>query len=327
MTRFLATDLKSGSIDASLNEIDSRSKEPERTGNGGIVVGPFSVFSFDNSASSAVDANTPTTLQRGAAAQDSTGSSFDEMVTNQPSPDCLGSLVNTTDDDVLQWDDLFNLQLAPSWDALLNAPLETSAMPFDLSFGEGGMLPDTPQSLQHRSPSGNLRVDESDGQQMAPPQPSSTGEAMSWADVLADAPFLLKHFQDELIAVMMPLPVEKSTWMIMNIPSAKLTLGELVLFGRDEQKLSHARLANFYCVLACSAYLLSVNPANSSADHWKQITGQTYRTAKSHIQESLRTEVTGPRRAKYKDQLMAIEGMAMFAVRHGCPLASRQAAS
>lgn len=329
MSQSLATDLTSGSIDASLNEIDSRSRDSEQTGSGrggDFSVGPFSVLNFTPNV---VNSTTATTIQRGspeetgAAASSSAEPSFDgALVTNAPSPGFGFDSLFSTDDDVLHWDDLFDLQTNPL-DALLHDPLapvelETPASEFPL-WPEVGITPDPShhEAGLRSATNGNVRDNEPDRQQLLTPRQHSPTDALTSADVLADAPFLLKHFENDFITVMMPQS-EKSPWMIMVIPSAKLTLSELTFFDRGGRKLSHAQLANFYCILACSAYLLSVNPsefAHHSTEHWKLIASQTYATAKSHIQHSLRTEVSGPKKAKYKDQLMAIEGMLTFAVR------------
>ncbi|KAE8391977.1 hypothetical protein BDV23DRAFT_171322 [Aspergillus alliaceus] len=124
---------------------------------------------------------------------------------------------------------------------------------------------------------------------------------------------------DNVVGQMMTLPVgQKPPWRILHIPTAVLTLGDLMYLGRHN--LNHARLSNFYSLLACSAYHLGVNAtieSPQSGEHWKQIAHHSYYTAKDRIQQSLKVEVSGPKKAKYKDQLMAISAMAAFAIFSG----------
>lgn len=93
--------------------------------------------------------------------------------------------------------------------------------------------------------------------------PQDTPDTGSMADVMAEAPFLLKHFQDRVIAQMMAMPLgEKAPWKILNVPAAVLTFSDITFLGT--QKTSHARLANLYSLLACSAFHLSLNPNSVS---------------------------------------------------------------
>lgn len=48
MSTALGSDLVSGSIDASLAEVDSRLRDPERCAEGDIVIGPFAVLDFSS---------------------------------------------------------------------------------------------------------------------------------------------------------------------------------------------------------------------------------------------------------------------------------------
>lgn len=116
---------------------------------------------------------------------------------------------------------------------------------------------------------------------------------------------------------MMAMPLgEKSPWKILNVPAAVLTFSDITFLGA--QNISHARLANLYSILACSAFHLSLNPesvSTCSVSHWKQVAEQAHRQGKEHMQMSLKNELHEPKKAKYKDQLMAICGMTEFAVR------------
>jgi hypothetical protein len=74
------------------------------------------------------------------------------------------------------------------------------------------------------------------------------------------------------------------------------------------ERISHARLANLYGLLACSAIHLVLNPSTIStkpAEYWWKTANQAYLQAKDHMQTSLHSETQGLKKAKYKDQLMA----------------------
>lgn len=318
MSTALATDLASGSVDASLTEIDARSKDPELSATGDIVIGPFGVLNFKTTINMNSNNNSSNTqngpVEKTNTVSDSCNSTSDVPATS-PSSSAIDLLLNNAED-FLQWDDLFDLGsdlfgIAPQTSL---ATGDTGDSDFEVSACESG-ISNIPQQGQNRSlATQEARSDLPDVRTLTP---VLTDTVSSSPDVLLDAPFLLKHFQEQVIAEIMPLSIGgKSPWKILNIPVAMQTLSELAFFS--EQDINHARMANFYSILACSAYHLSANPSRDStrsAEYWKQIASQTYHEAKNHMQRSLQTEVYGPRKAKYKDQLMAIEGMTAFAVR------------
>jgi arginine metabolism regulation protein II len=131
-------------------------------------------------------------------------------------------------------------------------------------------------------------------------------------DLTHDVPFLLRHFNDHVIGQMGALPIyEKSTWRILNLASAVMTLSHLTILGTVKDKIKHATLANFYAVTAVSSFHLSLNLASfsatpQSAAHWENISKRTYTAAKFHVNLSLERESIAHGKAKYKDQLMAI---------------------
>lgn len=134
-------------------------------------------------------------------------------------------------------------------------------------------------------------------------------------NLLVEAQYLLKHFQDHVISAMAGLPLRsKSPWKILNVATAIQTLADLTYLEKEEMK--HANLANFFGILACSAYHLASNPTSPSAqssDRWADIVKVASTKAKTHIQKSLQVEFQGPGKAKYKEQLMAILTSIAFA--------------
>lgn len=134
-------------------------------------------------------------------------------------------------------------------------------------------------------------------------------------DLMVDAPLLLGHFNDHVINQMGSLPIhEKSPWKTLNLSSATITLSQLTLLATERTKLKHANLSNFYALIALSALHLSLNPVvfegtERSPGHWKTVQTQTYNAAKQHLKLSLEVENQEPRKAKYKQQLMAIQAV------------------
>lgn len=302
MSAALAADLPSGSIDTSLAEIDARSKDQVPSTNRDIVVGPFSVL--DMTPVSCIEAPSKTADavedvgEQGHAQLETPPVNDMSPLVLSPSSMMIGSLAQM--DDFLHWSDLFDLGPDPLH--LTPHPFLESVDGFDFAMASTFAQADTVECY--------------DSRRIMTPQHSPLDINLPPADVMADAPFLLKHFQDSVIAQMMAMPLgEKSPWKILNVPAAVLAYSDLTFLGT--QNISHARLTNLYSLLACSAYHLASNPdiiTTNSVEHWKMVTEQAHRQAKDHIQMSLKYEIHQPKKAKYKDQLMAICGMTAFAV-------------
>lgn len=303
MSAALAADLTSGSVDASLAEIETKAKDAEWSSTGDIVVGPFGVLNSNTTISVEIAQPTPPDEMRAPAEP------IMPRLPDSLSWPLVDSLLNPGEH--LHWADIFNLE-SGSWGALdyhdftSGAPISETGI-HDMSQGhdQGGAATHGCIEGQH------------DMELMITPQQTSADSVSPSVDILPDAPFLLKHFQDHVVAQMMSLPIgQKSPWSIINIPAAALTLSDLTYLGN--QNVNGARLANFYSILALSAYHLARNPSNESihsSEHWKRMVNQAYTLAKDRMQQSLRTEVHGVGKAKYKDQLMAISGMTAFSVR------------
>ncbi|EON66466.1 hypothetical protein W97_05564 [Coniosporium apollinis CBS 100218] len=300
----MRTDLGSTSVDASLTEIDARSKEPNREN---IAVGPFGVLNFNLNATFTQSQNVHT---------DDAGPA-EELPTDTPST--LDSLMNL--DDSLQWADLFELD----FDNMLitqQAPFVSGAQDFfydsyNAGYYEQKQLGDEPYTTMNRPQSAQNEVARTTS--LPEPLQSLVGVPASELEPLGDIQALLKHFQDHVIAQMAALPIgSKSPWKILNLSSAVETLAEMTFLGGKNVK--HAHAANLYGLLACSAYHLASNPSiasSRSVEHWEQTVVQTSRKAKEHLQKSLQAELQGPNKAKYKDQLTAILSLMAFAVISG----------
>lgn len=295
MSTALGSDLISGSIDASLAEVDSRLRDPERSLDGDIVIGPFAVLDFSsaprkpeqelvheiapvksNDMSSAVEADETVDPER--------------LHEHGPSP-ILDSLSHI--DDFLRWSDLLSFGLDQA-EFATNGAL---SMPNDFSFDMSQEMGLLPVDSNH-----NDDLLQNFTTQQAPAELISAD-----IDALKDAPFLLKHFQDIVIPHIMAIPCrQKSPWKILNVPAAVVTYSDSTFLGTE--RVSHAKLANLYGLLACSAIHLVLNPSTISTkppEYWWKVANQAYMQAKDHMQTSLHSETQGLKRAKYKDQLMA----------------------
>ncbi|KAJ5673781.1 transcriptional regulator family: Fungal Specific TF [Penicillium macrosclerotiorum] len=316
MSATLGNDLVSGSVDASLAEVDLRSRHPDRSLESDIVIGPFGVLNFTGSASSPQPQPQSETVPRGkdeSVTEDSVPAvqSTDLIMPADMSagmPDAspasiIDSLSNM--DDFLHWSDLLSFSpdnLGPPLHPTLSMPND---IPFDLG-NENVLLPGALNLLE-----GSIQLSTP---KQTPVELSSLAE-----DLLKDAQFLLKNFQDNVIPQIMAVPFDnKSPWKILNLPAAVVAFGDSTFLGTES--VTHARLANLFGLLACSAISLALKPPTEeikSTEHWHDIANRTYQQAKDHIQISLQHETNGPKKAKYKDQLMAANILTQYAILSG----------
>ncbi|PYI09773.1 C6 transcription factor [Aspergillus sclerotiicarbonarius CBS 121057] len=309
MSDALGADLVSGSIDASLAEIDTRSRDSERPSQGDIVVGPFAVLDLATS-NAALPQTAPVDANAGPPLD---GPLEDGISVVSPS---LSQESIAYMNDLLQWSDIFSLDpqmhsatLSATFDLGDWLPLESSQIPTLEPNVTSEVSSATDQTAAYMSV-------EQDSIRMMTSQPTVIDP--NPPDVLADAHFLLRHFQDHVISRMMAIPLEqKSPWKILNVPSAVVTYSDMTFLG--SQSISHARLANLYCLLACSALHLAVDPSMTpdSTERWRPLAEYAYHVAKDHMQMSLKHETQEPKKAKYKDQLMAICALTEFAILSG----------
>lgn len=296
MGALISKGLVSGSIDASLQEIDLRSQDPSFISNSETQVGPFAVINFAQISSSGQQ-------------QEHTSEILDHHT--YPSPSHLDGLAFNSSsypvfdipgcaDEVLQWSDLFNT--GDDFQAILSDP----------SFGLGSSL-DFQDSSQLNDPFIAIHSE----LDIAPHQPPILEQPFPPINILEDAPFLLQTFQRDIVPQMTVVPLAKSPWNILNVPLALVTLGELTIM--ESQDVKHAQQANLYSLLACSAIFLETSPSaeslgSSRRGHWKEVAEQAYSKASNHMDISLAKESRGAGKAKLKDQLMALYGLIEFAV-------------
>lgn len=257
------------SLENSLNRIDSWSEQPNNSQPNGLAIGPFSVIDLNSTASSLQ----PVQSSDNVSLLDETPQSLDT----------LNSLP-----DYLQWSDLFDLDFENYLASLPELAGLDTAVTDDL-------LNNVPIDIP---PQMGTAV---------PTVPFSPSTIMDDQDLKNEAPFLLKHFSEQVIPSIGALPFNtKSPWQILNVSAAVQTLADMTYLNR---KVKHANVANLYGLLACSAYFIASNPSSpivSNAAFWSDLAKKAGIRAKEHIQKSLQSELSNGDKAKYKDQLMAL---------------------
>ncbi|KAJ6172039.1 hypothetical protein N7470_001106 [Penicillium chermesinum] len=269
---------------------------------GEVAIGPFSVLDFTAPTGKRDehpdviqgDAHTLSSLHQTIKA---TNAIMPEDISNRSPGSIIDSLSHM--DEFLHWSDL--LSFSPDQAGFASHP--SLSMPYDLSFDLGQEIESSLPTPAHET----MRT--------VTPQQTPMELEIATVDVLKDAQFLLKHFQDVVIPQIMAIPFGlKSPWRILNLPAAVVAFGDTTFLGTEG--VSHARLANLYGLLACAAIDLARRPhlgTFQSAENWFQIASQTYQQAKDHLQVSLQHETEGPKKAKYKDQLMAANILTQYA--------------
>ncbi|OJJ29953.1 hypothetical protein ASPWEDRAFT_144015 [Aspergillus wentii DTO 134E9] len=128
----------------------------------------------------------------------------------------------------------------------------------------------------------------------------------------SQAPFLLRHFKENMISLSFPLRnCRKCPWQTIHLPSAMSTYAELSIY----KTASHTKMSLFYSLLAASCFHLSTQ-AQRSFD-WDKL-GNTYtELAKQKLKRALKEEVIGPKKARYKELLMALLSLVMLAILNG----------
>ena len=311
MSASLKASFPAESVDASLNDIDSKTREVAGPHDGDIRIGPFAVLNLNvNIGTSPEEAQSIVAVEPIVEAATPVPA-FDPNPFN--SPETLDSFVGLND--TLQWADLFGLGF--------DAWLEPST---DVSEGAAGLYAsaenhpveqnDVASLNQHSGIHGTV----SQGYMLAvdSSQSSSGYVPLSLHDILSEANGLLKHFQSTVIPLLSSLPVTaKSSWAKINLPEAVNTLAHLTYLGSSE--VTYAKQANLCGILAMSAYHLSKVATNNvhlyrEDGHWQRTSHAAMSEGKTSLQQSFKNESHGPKKAKYKDQLMAVLTMVSISV-------------
>ncbi|KAK2596019.1 hypothetical protein N8I77_013530 [Diaporthe amygdali] len=295
MSLGLVASLETTSLDGCLAELDRATDRQ-------VTVGPFGVLDLAQTEQEVASQPVAPQTDPGLASDNT----FPEPDTTSPlSLDTLLGLDNT-----LQWGDLFDVNpahiFATDASRLCFDPPDLSDStwnwpdPLEASMQIDGMD-------QRTQPSGSTNS----GLNRVPPTvPLVQSPVASHRNAVTPevAQFLLSHFRANLSSITRTLPTGlKSPWEILNLPLAVQTFADLNFF--EAKNLSHAAQANYFAVLSCAAYHASATPSARGCSPQlltEDLASNTLNKAKNHMQMSLRAEVQGKSKAKYKDQLMAI---------------------
>ena len=305
MTSALQSDLASRPVEESITELDTRSKHTSTSADRSHAVGPFGVLDFTGTQQPADESLIAIPEQ----SPESTTVPADIPDTTSPHTDLSLESLNSREN-FLEWPDLFELDF-----------VSPDFAPSDIGYAllEGSLqIDDAYQSGQLTYPQ-QAFPNQNHHQQSCdlPPTNRSAPETSLRGILPADARILLKHFNDQVIAQFSSLPPGvKPHWTIFNVRSAVLTLANITYM--QTPCISNASVANLMALLAMSARHLAhqnVTQHIQTVSDWRNISDSAFQYAKEHLQYSLKKEIQGTNRAKYKDQVMAISAMLAFAVR------------
>lgn len=326
MTDEMTLSLPSSSIDAALNDIESRVRDAKDTEPDDIIIGPFRVLKLRKGVTMPQqdvlqpDANETVTLEPSSVQCELHLGAFMSEMLYQPihnhfgqfSPgtiDSFGSL-----DDSLQWGDLFGLSFDNALEPLVGA--------FESELGkttiQETVIPDSTVTGY-----GDINLFNAPMESCASEETSEHAEALAKPPllptdiVMAQAQRLLRHFKSDVIPVISSLPMtSKSLWEILNFNEAVNTFANLTCINTE---VTQAKSANLYAILAISAYHILKTQMDSNSFHenlrdWQAIVDAAALKARNCLRQSLSEESSGQRKAKYKDQLMAILALMTFSV-------------
>lgn len=309
MSNALTAELVSQPINVAFSHINRRSRDPHGLAQEDVTVGPFRVFSLTgNDPETAEEPIVYTQDPNHQVHRTEIPSEVPEATPPTATPPTAGSFTDV--EDLLQWADLFELGFGETSGCFQ----DQISFP-DANYNNYNTPPmllatqvDTLEPEDQTTEKGNAAVFLDSAQ-------DQSNEILE-LDILLDAQALLKHFQDHVIPHMMPAPVvPKSPWKLTMLATAVQTLSEITYLQYTHVK--YARLANLYGVLALSSYHMYSTASGDipfSAEKCRRIYEVAALKGKVNLQESFRTEVNGPQKAKYKDQLMAILCMIALSV-------------
>lgn len=305
MSAGLAAGVEQHSLDGCLAEIDARTRGSQGEAHPvHVTAGPFGVLDLGSTSSIQVEtthSDVGHDIQSNADPVEATTPADYVQIPLAFTLESFSSL-----DQSLSWDDLFDIDMEGMTDALRatddgngsffwsgvtdTSPDSTRRIPEDIA-----PAPVTTSALPTDLPQGAPHLNQ---RTMTDPD----------AVPIEDAQLLLQHFRKNLASITCAPPIgQKSPWEILHLTSAVQTLADTTFLWTT--KVTHARKANYYGVLSCAAlHLLSTRGdlGDRSPDYIESLASRTLTRATHHMQRSLKSELSGPSKAKYKDQLMAI---------------------
>lgn len=124
---------------------------------------------------------------------------------------------------------------------------------------------------------------------------------------LDDAPLLLRHYAENVVASMTPFRHAKTPWHVLFLPNAKTTLAGLAM----GDIIDNANLTIFYGVLTISALDLDSSSAGSK---WHVEASNLERKAQICFKDVIQRALDRPKAFKYKSIVMAILIMIQLSV-------------
>ncbi|KAL4864931.1 hypothetical protein BDV12DRAFT_211330 [Aspergillus spectabilis] len=329
-----------GTVVKVLDDVDERAKDLDGNGSDWFAAGPFSVFKSDLShcAEAAVSSLAGTVTSAGRACSPLLAPAASENIKTrpfasithadavesiQPTPRTVSQESSNPGDNGLSEGQYLDDLLASPIDLLQWGDLFAQSADFpilDIQNGSNAQVSFSIWPVDNDTPYSQTQLSGLDPKDPGWPQ----------LDLTAEAPLLLRHFNDEVIDQMGSLPInEKSPWRTLSFPLALVTLSDLTVLDKNRNEIKQANLANYYALIAVSAFHLALNSVAFPAlerreNYWRELSRQTYEAAKCHLHYSLANEYCAPRKAKYKEQLIAIGAILATAILSGSEMDTRQ---
>ncbi|KAL2419245.1 hypothetical protein ABEF95_002813 [Exophiala dermatitidis] len=274
-------------------------------------MGPFGCFDVNSDAK--------TRPSRTPEPTPSTQTALIDSITFEPNP--FGSPVPQPEDLSLDLGELFEFNLDPSFLDLEHCDMSDFPDPFQI---DGVLYP-----LQRDEAADNHRSERQSSGIIATldttnpnsgtctPKSDTRNRQEGSPDVMVDAETLLSHYDLQVASQLVPIPFcRKCPWKTLNLTYAIDTLANIRFLRKNRP--NNACLANLYGVLACSAYHKGSNPTlNPLRDHWEEIALQSCRLSKLYLKRSIKSELRGAGKVKYKHQMTAILSLLAFALMTG----------
>lgn len=311
MSQELRSKLSDKTVDDAISSIDAISKTCSEE----ISLGPFGVFGVEGKDQPSETQHTHESSAHEVGAEDLQSRPEDQDMNNEAetaAPPEFQSFLDhdlwPSTDNLLGWPDIFDLNSTPSW------------LPFDA-------FPDLGNPSSEQQPTIIQINDENDEngerlplQSVAPEQEDnsrSKSRELEFADLLStdQAQLLLKHFSESMVAHVWSFPLGQKSSMDIHVDAAVTTLARLTFM--KARPVSAASTSHFYALLAHSSMHMASERESGDVENWQNLAELLVKEAKQNFQRSLEREIL-PKKAKYKDLVMAVSSILCFAVSMGC---------
>ena len=306
MSQDLTSTLSNKTVDDLLSTIEAKSKDGSSPNAQDLRAGPFGVFSIEDESSAseprsrcsgynAASAEVLPKTDQGTKEKEISGKSRDmESILD------LDSWLNS--DNLLDWQDIFDLDTTPPW-----LPPELHTEPGVSHVEDVSATADCINSIDSCDvQSTDPNIDQNETSRSRPPEPISSA-------VLSPdhAQLLLRHYSECTVAHVWSLPLGQKSSMDIHIDAAVTTLARLTFM--KARPVSKAALSHFYSVLSMAAMQLSSTVQSTNPEQSRSLAERLVTESQRNYQYSIQHEMS-PKRAKYKDLVMAVSSILCFAV-------------